>query len=83
VGLSTALEWCFTGRLINSDEARERGLVRSVHTPDELYPAAVAIAREIADNTAQVSVAVTRQILWSMAGAEHPMAAHELDSRAI
>jgi enoyl-CoA hydratase/carnithine racemase len=83
VGLSTALEWCFTGRLINADEARERGLVRSVHTPDELYPAAVAIAREIADNTAQVSVAMTRQMLWRMAGAEHPMAAHELDSRAI
>jgi enoyl-CoA hydratase/carnithine racemase len=83
VGLSTALEWCFTGRLINADEARERGLVRSVHTPDELYPAAVAIAREIADNTAQVSVAMTRQMLWRTAGAEHPMAAHELDSRAI
>lgn len=83
VGLSTALEWCFTGRLINADEARERGLVRSVHAPEELYPAAVAIAREIADNTAQVSVAMTRQMLWRMAGAEHPMAAHELDSRAI
>jgi enoyl-CoA hydratase/carnithine racemase len=83
VGLSTALEWCFTGRLINADEARERGLVRSVHAPDELYPAAVAIAREIADNTAQVSVAMTRQMLWRMVGAEHPMAAHELDSRAI
>ncbi len=83
VGLSTALEWCMTGRLINADELEKRGLVRSVHAPDDLYPAAVEIAREIADNTAQVSVAMARQMLWRMAGAQHPMEAHQLDSRAI
>lgn len=83
VGLSTALEWCFTGRLISPQEAHERGLVRSVHAPDDLYPAALAIAREIADNTAPVAVAMTRQMLWRMNGASHPMEAHKLDSRAI
>lgn len=83
VGLSTALEWCMTGKLVNADELEKRGLVRSVHVPDELLPAARAIAREIADNTAPVSVAMTRQMLWRMAGAEHPMEAHQLDSRAI
>ena len=83
VGLSTALEWCMSGRLINADELEKRGLVRSVHAPDDLYPAAVAVAREIADNTAPVSVAMTRQMLWRMAGANHPMEAHQLDSRAI
>ncbi|HQC99399.1 MAG TPA: enoyl-CoA hydratase-related protein, partial [Aquabacterium sp.] len=61
----------------------ERGLVRSLHAPDELLPAARALAREIADNTAPVSVAMTRQMLWHMAGQDHPMKAHQVDSRAI
>lgn len=83
VGLSTALEWCMSGRLVNADELEKRGLVRSVHAPEDLYPAAVTLAREIADNTAPVSVAMTRQMLWRMAGAGHPMEAHQIDSRAV
>ena len=83
VGMQTALEWCFTGRVFGAQEALERGLVRSVHAPDDLLPAARALAREIADNTAPVSIALTRQMLWRMAGAEHPMQAHRVDSRAI
>lgn len=83
VGLSTALEWCYSGRVFPADEARERGLVRSLHAPDELLDAARAIAREIADNAAPVSVAMTRQMFWRMNGAPHPMEAHKLDSRAI
>jgi enoyl-CoA hydratase/carnithine racemase len=83
VGLSTALEWCYTGRVFPASEALERGLVRSVHAPEDLLPAARALAREIADNTAPVSVALTRQMLWRMAGADHPMEAHKADSRAI
>ena len=83
VGMQTALEWCFTGRVFNADEALARGLVRSLHAPADLLPAARALAREIADNTAPVSVALTRQMLWRMAGADHPMQAHRVDSRAI
>ncbi|MEO7335258.1 MAG: crotonase/enoyl-CoA hydratase family protein [Caldimonas sp.] len=83
VGMQTALEWCFTGRLFNAPEALARGLVRSVHEPADLLPAAMALAREIADNTAPVSIALTRQLLWQMAGAEHPMQAHRIDSRVI
>jgi enoyl-CoA hydratase/carnithine racemase len=83
VGMSTALEWCYTGRVFDSNEALSRGLVRSVHAPDELLPAARALAREIVDNTAPVSVALTRQLLWRMACAEHPMLAHRADSRGI
>ncbi|MGH1360266.1 MAG: crotonase/enoyl-CoA hydratase family protein [Burkholderiaceae bacterium] len=83
VGMQAALEWCYTGRIFEAQEALERGLVRSIHEPDELLPAARAIAREIADNTAPVSVAMTRQMLWRMVNAEHPMQAHEIDSRAI
>ena len=83
VGMQTALEWCYTGRVFPAQEAHERGLVRSLHAPDELLPAARALAREIADNTAPVSIALTRQLLWRMAGADQPMEAHKADSRAI
>jgi len=83
VGMQTALEWCFTGRLFSAREAKDRGLVRSLHAPDELLPAARALAREIADNTAPVSIALTRQMLWRMCGQDHPMKAHRVDSRAI
>jgi enoyl-CoA hydratase/carnithine racemase len=83
VGISTAAEWCYTGRVFDAAEALDGGLVRSVHAPDELLPAAEALAHEIADNTAPVSVALTRQMLWRMLGADHPMAAHRVDSRGI
>jgi enoyl-CoA hydratase/carnithine racemase len=83
VGVQTALEWCYTGRIFPAQEAAEKGLVRSVHAPEDLLPAARAIAREIADNTAPVSVAITRQLIWRMAGATHPMEAHKADSRGI
>jgi len=83
VGISTAAEWCYSGRVFPASEALERGLVRSVHAPDGLLPAAIELAREIADNTAPVSVALTRQMLWRMLGADHPMQAHRVDSRGI
>ena len=66
-----------------AQEAFDKGLVRSLHEPDDLLPAARALAREIADNTAAVSVAITRQMIWRMAGADHPMEAHKADSRGI
>lgn len=83
VGISQATEWCYTGRVFPADEARAGGLVRSVHGADELLPAARAIAKEIAQNTAPVSVALSRQMLWRMLGANHPMEAHRVDSRGI
>jgi enoyl-CoA hydratase/carnithine racemase len=83
VGLSRALEWVYSGRVFPASEALDAGLVRSLHAPDELVPAARELAREIADNTSAVSVALTRQMLWKMLGADHPMEAHKVDSRAI
>jgi enoyl-CoA hydratase/carnithine racemase len=83
VGMSQALEWCFTGRVFPAQEALKGGLVRSLHAPDDLLPAAYALAREIADNTAPVSVAMTRQMMWRLSAAPDPMDAHRVDSRAI
>ena len=83
VGISQALEWCFSGRVFLADEALAGGLARSIHEPDDLLEAANSIAREIADNTSAVSVALIRQMIWKMLGADHPMEAHKIDSRGI
>lgn len=83
VGISQALEWSLSGRVFGADEALAGGLVRSLHEPDDLLPAARSIAADIAENTAPVSVALTRQMMWRMLGADHPMRAHSADSRAI
>lgn len=83
VGISQAAEWCYSGRVFPADEALAGGLVRSVHAADDLLPAARAIAADIAENSAPVSVALTRQMLWRMLGASHPMDAHRADSRGI
>lgn len=83
VGISRAAEWCYSGRVFGADEASAGGLVRSVHPDGELLPAAYAIAREIADTTSAVSVALTRQMLWRMLGAAHPIEAHLVDSQGV
>jgi enoyl-CoA hydratase/carnithine racemase len=67
------MEWVATGRVFGADEALQGGLVRSVHPDGELLDAAGALAREIVDNAAPVSVALARQMMWRMLGAEHPM----------
>jgi enoyl-CoA hydratase/carnithine racemase len=83
VGISRAMEWVATGRVFGASEAAEAGLVRSLHPQGELLDAAYALAAEIAANTAPVSVALARRMMWRMLGAEHPMLAHRADSRGM
>jgi enoyl-CoA hydratase/carnithine racemase len=83
VGISRAMEWVATGRVFSAQEGLEGGLLRSLHPPGELLGAARELAREIAENTAPVSVALARRMLWTMLGAEHPMLAHRADSRGM
>jgi len=83
VGISKAAEWVYTGRVFGAEEALEARLVSKLVAPDQLLPAANAIAREIADNTSAVSVTLSRQLLWRMLGADHPMEAHKVDSQCI
>ena len=83
VGISQASEWILSGRVFTSREALERGLVSRVVPPEQLMPTAFELAREIADNTSAVSVALARQMLWRMLGADHPMEAHKLESRGL
>jgi enoyl-CoA hydratase/carnithine racemase len=83
VGISRAMEWVATGRVFSAEEALTGGLVRSLHPKDELLATARALALEIAENTAPVSVALARRLMWRMLGAEHPMLAHRADSRGM
>ncbi len=83
VGPAQALEWCMTGRIFDAQEALRGGLIRSVHPQGELIDAARGLAREIAENTSAVSVAMTRAMLWRIPPGAHPMEAHKVDSRAI
>ena len=83
VGISKAMEWSTTGRIFDAQEALSAGLVRSVHKPADLLGAAQELAQEIGANNAPVSVALTRQMMWRMLGADHPMQAHRVDSLAI
>ncbi|HEY1457407.1 MAG TPA: crotonase/enoyl-CoA hydratase family protein [Solirubrobacteraceae bacterium] len=83
VGISKAMEWVSSGRVFDAQEALEGGLVRSLHPKEELLDVARALAGEIAQNSAPVSVALARRLMWSMLGADHPMVAHRADSRAM
>jgi enoyl-CoA hydratase/carnithine racemase len=83
VGISRALEWTLSGRVFDAQEALDAGLVRSVHPPEELLPAALELAREIAENTSAISVTLNRQLMWRMLGADHPMEANQVESRAL
>jgi enoyl-CoA hydratase/carnithine racemase len=83
VGISRALEWCCSGRVFPADEAKDGGLLRAVFPADRLLPAARELAREIADNTAPVSVALIRQMMWRGLGWSDPMEAHRVESRGI
>ncbi len=83
VGIAQAAEWVCTGRVFEAHEALAGRLVSRVVEPDALIPTATALAREIADNTSAISVALSRQMIWRMLGADHPMEAHKVDSKAI
>ncbi|WP_340267976.1 crotonase/enoyl-CoA hydratase family protein [Sphingobium mellinum] len=83
VGISTALEWCYSGRVFTAVEALDRGLLRSLHAPDQLMAAARQLAHDFIDDSAPVSLAMTRQMMWKMLTADHPMEAHKIDSRGV
>jgi enoyl-CoA hydratase/carnithine racemase len=83
VGPPTALEWCYSGRIFGAEEAHSRGLVQALHAPDDLLPAARALAAEFVQNAAPMSMAVTRQLIWRGMVADHPMDAHRAESRSL
>lgn len=83
VGVSQALEWCYSARVFRSEEALTAGLIRSLHAPEQLLPSAYALATEFVDNASAVSIAMIRHMMWRMLGAPHPIDAHEIDTAGI
>jgi enoyl-CoA hydratase/carnithine racemase len=83
VGISTALEWVISGRMIGAEEARDARLVRSLHSPAGVLAAAIELAEQMTRDTAPVATALARRMLWSMLGAADPADAHLLDSKGI
>jgi enoyl-CoA hydratase/carnithine racemase len=83
VGIQQALAWCYSGKVFDAKEAHDGGFFMEVLPPDQLLPRARAIAREIAENTSPVSIALIRQMMWRGLGMDHPMEAHKVDSRGI
>ena len=83
VGIAQALEWCYSGRVFDAQEALHGRLVSKVVNADVLLAEAHKLAVEIRDNTAPVSIALIRQMMWRGLGMDHPMEAHKVDSRGI
>ena len=83
VGISTALDWCYSGRVFDATEALDKGLVSEVHSHDHLLEAARKLATSYIETSAPVSIALTRQMMWKMLGADHPIEAHKVDSRGV
>lgn len=83
VGISKALEWCFSGDVFDANQALQAGLIKEITTPEKLMPRAVEIATELTKKSSPVSIALTRQMMWKMLGADHPIEAHKIDSRGI
>ena len=83
VGIGTAAEWVYSGRVFTAQEALEKRLVTELAAPEDLIPRARAIAAEIANNAAPISIALSRQLMWKMLGADHPMESHRFESVAL
>ena len=83
VGINTALEWAYSGRIFDAREALEKRFVRSVHKENDLMPAARDLAHEFAEQTSSISITMIRHMMWKMLGADHPMEAHKIDSRGV
>jgi enoyl-CoA hydratase/carnithine racemase len=83
VGISQALDWCYSGRIFAAPEALAAGLVRSLHAPGKVVDDAIAFARQLTAESAPVSIALTRHMLWRMMAAQHPNVAHRWDSRLV
>ena len=83
VGISKALDWCYTGKVFNSQEALQYGLVSDVLPDDKLIDRALEIGSSYSAKTSSVSVSLARRMMWNMLAATHPEEAHILDSMAM
>lgn len=83
VGISQALKWCYSGDVFGAEEALNGGLISEIVPQADLLARAKQIALQMTQMSSPVSVSMTRQMMWRMLGADHPMEAHKVDSKAI
>lgn len=83
VGISRALELVYSADILSGAQAHEIGLVRSVHEPDDLLPAARELARKFTENRSPVATALARQMMYRNSAQPHPREAHRIDSLAV
>ena len=83
IGIDNALKLCYSGKVINANEAKEIKLISEVTSGEALIPRALELSEEFTAKTSSISIALTRQMMWRMLGADHPMEAHKIDSRAV
>jgi enoyl-CoA hydratase/carnithine racemase len=83
VGMSQALEWLYTADILTAEEARAGGFVRSVHAPNELLPAAYALAHRFVDERSPVSTGLIRQMVYRNSAQDHPVHAHRVESLGV
>ena len=83
VGMQRALEWIYSADLLSPEEAKEGGLVRSIHEPEELLLEAKNLAKKFTKNRSKVSTALARQMLYRNSAMPSPRAAHEVDSLSM
>jgi enoyl-CoA hydratase/carnithine racemase len=83
VGISQALEWCYSADILDAEEAKRGGLVKAVLPPDQLLPEAYKLAKKWVENRSPVAIALARQMLYRNAAQEHPLEAHRVDSLAV
>jgi enoyl-CoA hydratase/carnithine racemase len=83
VGINQALEWVYSGRVFSAEEALQGRLVSRILPPDDLLEYAREVANEIVENTSPISITLSRQLMWRMLGADHPMESHKIESKFI
>lgn len=83
VGVPQALEWLYSAEILTADQARDGGLVKAVHAPEELLEEAYALARKFTDNRSPVATALTRQMVYRNSAQPHPLEAHKVDSLSM
>jgi enoyl-CoA hydratase/carnithine racemase len=83
VGPQQALEWIYSAEVLTAEQAHAGGLLRSVHEPEDLLPAALELARSFVVDRSPVALALAKQMVYRNDTAAHPLEAHLSDSLAM
>lgn len=83
VGVQQALEWVYSADVLTAEQALEGRLLRSVHEPDDLLPAAQELARSFVKDRSPVALALAKQLVYRNSAAPEPLDAHLSDTLAM